>query len=294
MNTSTPNIEEATDDDWTLEIYPKSRLLDFHFKELWSYRDLLFLFVRRDFVSVYKQTILGPLWFFIQPIITSAMQILIFTNIAKIPSDGMPPLVFFMCGNVMWGYFSSCLGLTSSTFTANAGIFGKVYFPRLITPLSLIVSQLIKFGVQFLLFLCIWLLYFFFGGDQVVLNPSWHVVLIPFLIILMAGIGLGAGMIISAATTKYRDFNFLLGFATQLLMYATPVIYPLSFVPDEYKIYIQANPITPIIETFRFAFTGTGSFSWMSLGYSTIVMVVLFFTGLVVFNKVEKTFMDTV
>jgi lipopolysaccharide transport system permease protein len=280
--------------NFTLEIKPKSKLLDLNLKETWKYRDLLFLFVRRDFVAIYKQTVLGPLWFFIQPILTSLMQMLIFFKVARLPVDGMPPLVFYLSGNVMWQYFSSCLSLTSNTFRGNAGIFGKVYFPRIITPLSMVISQLLKFGVQFSLFLAVWFFYLFVGDETVTLSPTWHIALLPFLIFIMAGLGLGAGMLISALTTKYRDFTFLLTFAVQLMMYATPVIYPLSFVPESFKKLILLNPMTPIIETFRYSFTGAGSFNWMHLGYSFGFMVVLMFLGTVVFNRVEKTFMDTV
>jgi lipopolysaccharide transport system permease protein len=280
--------------EYTLEIKPKSKLLDLNLKETWRYRDLLMLFVRRDFVSIYKQTILGPLWFFIQPILTSLMQILIFTRVAKIPSDSIPPLLFYLSGNVMWQYFSSCLTLTSNTFRGNAGIFGKVYFPRIITPLSMVMSQLLKFGVQFLLFLAAWCAYFFFSQQGTMLNPTWHITLLPVLIIIMAGLGLGAGMLISALTTKYRDFSFLLTFAVQLMMYATPVIYPISFVEGTIKKIILLNPMTSIIETFRYSFTGAGSFSWINLAYSFGFMVVLMFVGTIVFNRVEKTFMDTV
>ncbi len=280
--------------EYTLEIKPKSKLLDLNLKETWRYRDLLMLFVRRDFVAIYKQTVLGPLWFFIQPILTSFMQLFIFNNIAKIPVDGIPPLLFYLSGNVMWQYFSGCLGLTSNTFRGNAGIFGKVYFPRIITPLSMVISQLLKLGVQFSLFFAVWLFYMIRGGADVNLNPNWHIALIPVLIIIMGGLALGAGMLISALTTKYRDFSFLLTFAVQLLMYATPVIYPLSFVPAAYKKIILLNPMTGIIETFRYSFTGAGSFSWGLLAYSFCFMAVLMFLGTIVFNKVEKTFMDTV
>ncbi|MBN2166183.1 MAG: ABC transporter permease [Marinilabiliaceae bacterium] len=281
-------------ENFTLEIKPKSKLFDLNLKEAWRYRDLLFLFVRRDFVSIYKQTVLGPLWFFIQPILTTLMQMFIFNNIANIPSDGLPPMVFLLSGNVMWQYFSSCLNLTSNTFRGNAGIFGKVYFPRVITPLSMVISQLLKFGVQLGLFLIIWSGYMLLGGDTINMQPTWHIALLPVLILIMAGLGLGAGMLISALTTKYRDFTFLLTFAVQLMMYATPIIYPLSFVPNIYKKYILLNPMTGIIETFRYSFTGAGSFSWELLGYSFGFMSVLMFLGTIVFNRVEKTFMDTV
>lgn len=280
--------------DFTLEIKPKNKLLDLNLTETWRYRDLLFLFVRRDFVAIYKQTVLGPLWFFIQPILTSLIQMVIFTGIAKLPVDNMPPLVFYLSGNVMWQYFSGCLTLTSNTFRDNAGIFGKVYFPRVITPLSMVISQLLKFGVQFSLFIAVWAVYMFQSDASFTLSPSWHMLLLPVLILIMAGLGLGSGMLISALTTKYRDFSFLLTFAVQLMMYATPVIYPLSFVEAGYRKYILANPMTSVIETFRYGFTGTGTFEWTHLAYSFGFMVFVVFLGTIVFNKVEKTFMDTV
>lgn len=280
--------------DFTLEIKPKNKLLDLNLTETWRYRDLLFLFVRRDFVAIYKQTVLGPLWFFIQPILTSLIQMVIFTGIAKLPVDNMPPLVFYLSGNVMWQYFSGCLTLTSNTFRDNAGIFGKVYFPRVITPLSMVISQLLKFGVQFSLFMAVWAVYMFQADASFTLSPSWHILLLPVLILIMAGLGLGSGMLISALTTKYRDFSFLLTFAVQLMMYATPVIYPLSFVEAGYRKYILANPMTSVIETFRYGFTGTGTFEWTHLAYSFGFMVFVVFLGTIVFNKVEKTFMDTV
>jgi len=280
--------------DFTLEIKPKNKLLDLNLTETWRYRDLLFLFVRRDFVAIYKQTVLGPLWFFIQPILTSLIQMVVFTGIAKLPVDNMPPLVFYLSGNVMWQYFSGCLTLTSNTFRDNAGIFGKVYFPRVITPLSMVISQLLKFAVQFSLFIAVWAVFMFQSDASYTLSPSWHILLLPVLILIMAGLGLGSGMLISALTTKYRDFSFLLTFAVQLMMYATPVIYPLSFVEAGYRKYILANPMTSVIETFRYGFTGTGTFEWTHLAYSFGIMVFVVFLGTIVFNKVEKTFMDTV
>ncbi len=278
---------------YTLVIEPKTKLLDLNLKEVWRYRDLLLLFVRRDFVAVYKQTVLGPLWFLIQPILTSLVQLFVFTNIAKISTDGIPPILFYLSGNVMWQYFSGCLTLTSNTFRGNASIFGKVYFPRLITPLSLIISQLLKFLVQLLLFIAVWM-YFIYDDSMGVITPNWTIAMLPVLVIIMAGLALGAGMIISALTTKYRDFSFLLSFAVQLLMYATVVIYPLSSAPPEYRKFILANPMTPLIEAFRYSFTGAGTFNWLYLGYSFMCMIFLLLVGIVVFNKVEKTFMDTV
>ncbi|WP_159022658.1 ABC transporter permease [Formosa sp. L2A11] len=287
--------DSLQEDDWTIEIYPKSKLLDLNLKEVWKYRDLLVLFVRRDFVAVYKQTVLGPLWFIIQPIFTAIVQLFVFTNIAKLSTDGIPPLLFYMSGNVMWAYFSGCLSLTANTFRGNVGIFGKVYFPRLITPLSLIISQLLKFLVQFVLFLVVWF-YFYFDGSSsgIALHPNWSIILVPLLVVIMAGLALGSGMIISALTTKYRDFTFLLSFAIQLLMYGTVVIYPLSSAPEQYRSLILANPMTPLIETLRYAFTGSGSFDWMYLGYSFSFMIIILTIGVIVFNRVEKTFMDTV
>lgn len=278
--------------DWKIEA--KSSLFNLRLKELWAYRDLLFLFVRRDFVSFYKQTILGPLWFFIQPLFTTAIFTFVFGNLAGISTDGLPKPLFYMAGITAWNYFSDCLAKTSTVFRDNAGIFGKVYFPRLIVPLSIVASNLIRFGVQMVLFIIL-LLYYYFSGAN--FHPSFAIFLFPFIVILMALLGLGAGMIISSMTTKYRDLAFLVGFGVQLLMYATTVIYPLSTAIEKYPKYswvVQYNPITPILETFRYGFLGEGSFSWMSLGYSTLVTVVLLVLGIVIFNKTERTFVDNV
>lgn len=280
-------------DDWAIEIYPKSKLLDFNLKEVWRYRDLLMLFVRRDFVSVYKQTIFGPLWFFVQPILTTIMFMIVFGSIAKMSTDGMPQAVFYLSGIVLWNYFSSALSLTANTFVANKSVFGKVYFPRIITPLSIVTSKLLTFGVQFLLFLVTFLYYFLFTEAN--LQPNVFLLLVPVLIIMTAGISLGLGLIITALTTKYRDFTFLLGFVIQLGMYATPIIYPANSITNEkIRIAIMANPMSPIIETFRYAFLGVGNFSWLALGYSLFMMVFLIVVGALIFNKVERTFMDTV
>lgn len=276
------------------EITPKNNLLDLKLNEVWAYRDLLSLLVRRDFVSFYKQTILGPLWFFIQPLFTTIIFTFIFGNLAGISTDGLPKPLFYMAGITAWNYFADCLTKTSTVFKDNANIFGKVYFPRLIMPLSIVVSNLVRFGVQMILFLIL-MLYYYLNGAQ--FNISWAIALFPLVIVLMALLGLGAGMIISAMTTKYRDLVFLVGFGVQLLMYATTVIYPLSTALEKYPKYswiIEYNPMTPIIETFRYGFLGTGSFSWMSLGYATSVTVGLLTIGIIVFNKVEKTFIDTV
>lgn len=278
-------------ENWDLIIEPKSKWYDLRLGEILHYKDLLFLFVRRDFVSLYKQTILGPLWFFIQPIITSLTFVVIFGNLAKISTDGLPQILFYMCGVTLWNYFSDTLTKTSDTFTANANIFGKVYFPRMIVPLSVVVSNLIKLGVQFLLFLAIWIYYLIFS-DAV--HPNSALLLVPFLIILMGFLGLSLGIIISSLTTKYRDLKFLVVFGVQLMMYASPIVYPLSIVPDKYRWLILANPVTSIIETFKYAFLGVGEFNWLHLGYSFGFTLVFFMLGLVIFHRVEKSFMDTV
>lgn len=279
-------------EDYTLEIKPKSNLLDFNLKEIWRYRDLLLLFVRRDFVSVYKQTILGPIWFFIQPILTTIMFMVVFGGIAKMSTDGMPQAVFYLAGIVSWNYFAEALKSTSETFSQNASIFGKVYFPRIITPLSIVVSKLITFGIQFLLFLVVYLYYLIFTNSA--LQPNMMLLMVPILVLMTAGLGLGLGLLITALTTKYRDFRFLIAFAIQLAMYATPIIYPASTVEGSIKTIIMANPMSSIIETFRYAFLGVGNFSWGGLSYSFITMIILLIIGTIAFNKVEKTFMDTV
>jgi lipopolysaccharide transport system permease protein len=279
-------------EQYKLVIEPKTRLLDLKLKEVWRYRDLLMLFVRRDFVAVYKQTVFGPLWFFIQPILTTIMFMVVFGGIAKMSTDGLPQPVFYLAGIVLWNYFSGTLSLTSNTFVANKGVFGKVYFPRIITPLSIIISKLLTFAVQFVLFLAVFFFYYVFRETS--LKPNMYIGLLPILIVMTAGMSFGLGLIITALTTKYRDFTFLLGFAIQLGMYATPVIYPTSMATGDMRTVIMANPMSAIIETFRYAFTGTGEFSWYSLGYSAIVMLALVAVGIVIFNKVEKTFMDTV
>ncbi len=280
------------DEIW--EIVPKNNLLDLKLGEVWAYRDLLTLLVRRDFVSFYKQTILGPLWFFIQPLFTTLIFTFIFGNLAGISTDGLPKPLFYMAGITAWNYFADCLTKTSTVFKDNAGIFGKVYFPRLIMPLSIVVSNLVRFGVQMLLFLA-FMIYYYFNDAQ--FNITWAILLFPVIIVLMALLGLGAGMIISAMTTKYRDLAFLVGFGVQLLMYATTVIYPLSTALKKYPAYswiIEYNPMTPIIETFRYGFLGEGAFTWQSLAYSTLVTLILLIFGTIIFNKVEKTFVDTV
>ena len=273
-------------------IKPKRSLFDLRLKEVWHYRDLLRMFVRRDFVATFKQTILGPAWFFIQPLLTTLMFTLVFGNIAGISTDGMPKLLFYLSGLTIWNYFSESFTKTSNVFTANASLFGKVYFPRLIMPLAIVTSGLLRFGVQLLLFLAFWVYYLITLPD--VVHPNATIALVPLLIIMMAGFALGAGIIFSSLTTKYRDLAMLIAFGVTLMMYATPVIYPLNAVPQQFRFIVQANPLSPIVETFRYAFTGSGVFSWASLAYSLGWMFFLLFAGTIVFNKVEKTFMDTV
>ena len=282
----------ASPEHWDLIIEPKAHLLDLKLKEVWKYRDLMLLFVKRDFVAQYKQTILGPLWHLIQPIFTTIMFLLVFGKIANIPTDGIHPILFYMSGITIWNYFSSCLTATSNTFVANAGIFGKVYFPRLVIPLSTVLSNIIKFGIQFLLLLAA-MIFFAFKGTTLHFGFTW--LWIPVLVLMMAGLGLGAGIIISSLTTKYRDLTVLITFAVQLLMYATPVAYPLSFLRGKsYAAWIQWNPLTPIIEAFRYALFGRGSFDATGLLYSGGCIILILFFGLLIFSKVERSFMDTV
>jgi lipopolysaccharide transport system permease protein len=284
---------ESSSESWDLIIKPKDNWLDLHLDDLWRYRDLLWMFVRRDFVSVYKQTILGPLWFFIQPLFTTLVFTIVFSGMAQIPTDGLPPMLFYLAGTTAWNYFSACLTKTSTTFTANAGIFGKVYFPRLITPLSVVVSNLVQFGIQFLLFLA-FLIYYLVTGAAI--HPDWLGILwlTPVLLVIMGLLGLGCGIIVSSLTTKYRDMQFLVGFGIQLLMYGTPVIYGLASIPEKYRPWVQANPMTPIIECFRSVYLGSGHWSAATLLYAVAFTVVTLVLGLLIFHRVEKTFMDTV
>jgi lipopolysaccharide transport system permease protein len=276
---------------WSLIIRPQRSWLDLRLGELWYFRDLVGLFVWRDFVAYYKQTILGPLWYIIQPLLTTLTFTLIFGNMAKLSTDGLPQFIFYMAGNLVWSYFAACLTKTSSTFTSNASIFGKVYFPRLAVPVSILVSNLITFGIQFALFL-VCLLYFVFTGAAV--HPNTSILLVPLLVLLMAGLGLGFGIVVSSLTTKYRDLQFLVTFGVQLLMFGTPVIYPLSSIQGASRWLIMANPMTPVVESFRYAFLGAGSLIPLHLLYAFVFMIVLLFVGAVIFNRVESSFMDTV
>lgn len=277
--------------EWDLVIENKTSLFDLKIMDLWRYRDLLRMFVKRDFVSFYKQTVLGPLWFFIQPIFTTLVYVFVFGNLAGISTDGLPQFLFYLSGITCWNYFADCITKTSTVFKDNANIFGKVYFPRLILPLSIVVSNLVRFGVQFILFLAMMVYFFVQGAD---IQVTYVIILFPWLILLMAFLGLGLGLIVTAMTTKYRDLAFFVTFGVSLLMYATTVIYPLSSAPEKYKMLIQLNPMTPIIESFRFGFLGAGEFSWMSILYSTLVTLVTFILGLIIFNKTERTFVDTI
>lgn len=280
------------EEQWDLELKPKSKWMDLRLSELWSYRDLLVLFVKRDFVSIYKQTILGPLWFFIQPILTTVMFALIFGYFGNLSTEGIPPLLFYLTGLTLWNYFSECLMKTSETFVKNQNLFGKVFFPRLIVPLSIILSSLLKFGIQFILFALVWMYYYFIAKDPYIL-PNSVILLVPFLILIMAGLSLGFGILFSSITTKYKDMNFLLAFGIQLLMYASSVVIPISAM-GSYAWVFRLNPMVNLIESFRYAFLGAGEFNLFWLGYSFVFMCVLLFFGMVVFNKVEKSFMDTV
>lgn len=286
------NTTSDSNQDWDLVIESKSPMFRLNFRELWRYRDLLMLLVMRDYKASFKQTILGPIWFFIQPLLTSSVYAVIFGMIANLGTDGTPRLLFYMSGVILWNYFSTCLNSSANTFIANANIFGKVYFPRLIMPVSVIISNFLRFSVQFLFFGLTWLYYIWQG--HIAFEVNWVAWLTPVFLLIMAVLGLSMGLIVSSLTTKYRDLAHLIGFGVQLMMYATPVVYASSNLPPKWQEYIQYNPMTAIIEGFRFAFLGTGSFQPMMLFYSFAITAVLFFISVILFNKVEKGFMDTV
>lgn len=275
---------------WTETINANHSLFDLKLKEVWRYKDLIYMFVKRDFISSFKQTILGPIWFFINPIFTTLTYLIIFGRLAKLPTDGAPPLLFYLAGVTLWNYFSGSLIGTSNTFAGNAGIFGKVYFPRLATPISIVISNLMRLSVQFLLFICVWVYYL----TTKEITPNWWIIATPFLVILMAVFALGVGMIFSSLTTKYKDLSMLLGFGVTLYMYATPVIYPVSMLPGAFKSIAKYNPLTGIFECFKYGWLGVGDFSPSMLLSSTVIIFILLVIGIVTFNKVEKTFMDTV
>ncbi|MBR6261879.1 MAG: ABC transporter permease [Prevotella sp.] len=276
---------------WTKEIRPQRNLLDLKLKELWRYRDLYYMYVKRDIITVYKQTVLGPLWFIIQPVLTTIMFMFVFGNLAGISTDGMPQPLFYMSGILLWTYFSSCFNACSNVFSTNANVFGKVYFPRLVVPLSTITSNLVKFGIQLLLFIAIYI-YFAVKGAPVQVNI--YLLLFPFLVFLIAFHALSWGLVISALTTKYRDLRQLVGFGVQLLMYATPVIYPMSTTGGKIRAILELNPLTPIFEAFKYSCMGCGSLSWGGLLYSTVFMLVTLFLSVIIFNRTERNFMDTV
>ncbi len=278
-------------DNWDLIIRPKKSLLELNLRAIWRYRDLISLFVRRDFVAKYKQTVLGPLWFIIQPILTTIMFTVIFARVAKLSTDGLPPVLFYMSGTIAWTYFSTCFTSTSGTFLANEKIFSKVYFPRLTVPVSVVISTLIQFFIQFILLLFI-IGFYYFKGIQFNINSS--ILLLPVLVVLLAFLGLGFGIVISSVTNKYRDLTYLVAFGIQLWMYATPVVYPLSSVSGKFRFWILLNPLSSVIETFRYVLLGSGTFNPFQLLYSACFTVVILITGVILFNRIEKSFIDTV
>lgn len=287
MNQTKPHVIE----EWTKILGPKRRWLDVDLKEIWHYKDLILLLVKRDFVAYYKQTILGPLWFLIQPVFTTIVFTVIFGKIAKIPTDGIPQQLFYMSGIVCWNYFSECLNKTSNTFVTNASIFGKVYFPRLVIPISIVITNLLTFFIQFSLFMAFFF-YFYYKGMPV--SISYSIVYLPFIVLQIALLALGMGIIISSLTTRYRDLSFAVVFGIQLWMYATPVVYPLSVVPEKVKYLFMLNPMTSIIESFRHVFLGTSSINMNIIAVSWSITLVILALGVILFNRVEKSFMDTV
>ncbi len=278
-------------ENWTTIIKPKDSLLHLNLGDLWKYKDLIRMFIHRDFVTYYKQTILGPLWFIIQPLFTSGMFTLIFGRVANISTDKIPHMLFYMSGVINWSYFSESLTKTSNSFTANAGIFGKVYFPRLTVPVANIITNMLRYFIQYIIFLVFYFVFWLKGSP---VTPNWMIVLTPLLLIYMALLSLGYGLWISAVTTKYRDLNFALPFVVQLWMYATPVVYPLSLIPDKFKLIMSLNPMVPVIEIFRKAYLGAGTINIFHTGLSVLLMIIILFTGIIIFNNTEKTFMDTV
>ena len=288
------NYKKNSKEEWLFEITPKNNFFSLNLNEVWQYRDLLFLFVKRDVVTVYKQTILGPLWYLIQPLLTSVTFTVIFNNVAGISTGNVPPFLFNLAGITIWNYFTACLSGTSDTFRSNASIFGKVYFPRIIVPISIVVSNLLKFGIQFLIFIVVYI-YYYLQGAAISLNSS--VVFLPMLILLMGVLGLGLGMLISSLVTKYRDFTFLISFGVQLLMYLSAVMYPMALIKEKIPNYgwiVQYNPLAYIIEATRYMLLNIGQMSLSGLFYTFVVTIILFFIGLLIFNKTEKSFIDTV
>lgn len=293
------------EENYTMIITPHHKLWSVDFKEIWRYRDLITLFVKRNIIVQYKQTVLGPLWYIIQPVLTVIMNMVVFGGIAKMSTDGIPQPLFYMAGNVCWFYFSDCLNQTSSTFTANQAMFGKVYFPRLVVPISTVMSNLLRFGIQLALFVAMFLYFFVYGtpvhfgllvpSAPIIVNVFVFVFVFVLLVIMLAGLGLGFGILISSMTTKYRDLTILFTFIVQLWMYATPIVYPMSMVTNEkLRAIIMLNPLSSVIETFKYVTLGQGYFSWLALGYSFVFMCALLIIGVIVFNKVQRSFMDTV
>ncbi|MHC4870703.1 MAG: ABC transporter permease [Planctomycetota bacterium] len=291
LNNYNPN-SNIDENNWLEVVTSERSLFDINIKQIWQYRDLLYMFIKRDFVAVYKQTVLGPIWFFIKPLFTTIVFTIIFGKLAKLSTENIPHILFYMSGITFWAYFSDCLNNTAIVFRANQSVFGKVYFPRLISPLSLVISGLLKFSIQLLMFILIFLYFILFKTTPV--SPNLYILLFPLLVLILAGLGLGFGLIVTSLTTKYRDIYFLLSFSLQLFMYATPVIYPLSALPEKYRFFMALNPMTSILETFRYSFFGCGTFSWLHLLYSFFFTTFLLLIGVLIFNRTEQNFMDTV
>lgn len=278
-------------DKWDTVISPKRDLIYFNFREIFKYRDLIFLFIKRDFVTFYKQTILGPLWYIIQPLINAIVFTIIFGNLAKIPTEGVPPFIFYLAGNIIWGYFAICLSSTSNTFVRNSDIFGKVYFPRITIPISNIFIGMLQFFIQFIVFVC-FLIYFYFSGSSI--NIDFTLIFIPLLLFQVAITGLGFGLMISSLTSKYRDLTFVMSFGVQLWMYATPIVYPLSLVSEKYRILFCLNPMTSVVESFRYIFFKESVIKLEYIFISIFISILVLILGMIFFNKTEKSFLDTV
>jgi lipopolysaccharide transport system permease protein len=281
-----------SDSEWSTIITPKVKWFSLNLKEIWEYRDLIWIFVRRDIVAIYKQTVLGPVWFMLGPLFTVFTYTFLFSEVAHLSTDGLPGPLFYLAGTTLWNYFNSCFNGASVTFSQNAGIFGKVYFPRLVSPISMVISNLLKLLIQMFTYVC-FLVYYMVQPNSII-HLNYHLILIPLVVLILGGISMGIGIIVSSFTTKYRDLSMVVGVFMTLLMYATPIMYPISAIPDMYKPFLALNPISPMVETFRYAFTGTGYFTWFSFGYSFLFMCISLIVGIFVFNKTEKTFMDTV
>jgi lipopolysaccharide transport system permease protein len=279
-------------ENWSTIITPKNSWFKINLKEIWDYRDLIYIFIKRDIVSIYKQTVLGPIWFMLGPLFTVFTYTFLFSEVAHLSTDGLPGPLFYLGGTTLWNYFNSCFNGASVTFTQNAGIFGKVYFPRLVSPISMVLSNLLKLSIQMFTYVC-FLIYFLFQPNSNI-HPNFYILLTPIIILILGGIAMGLGIIVSSFTTKYRDLNMLIGVFMTLFMYATPIMYPMSEIPDLYRPFLSLNPISPLIEMFRYAFTGTGYVTFFSFMYSLIFMIFALILGVFIFNKTEKTFMDTV